>query len=112
MGPPKPRARQALQLCPALSEEALKAFLIANGQAYPLTHSPETLRRLCCSLDETLDATAGPGLDLTPFAGLMRYPGSGEDPAIEIARGWVLPPKLSSPPSPPASPTPACHNRQ
>jgi hypothetical protein len=74
-----PAIRQALVQGQQAAEKALKAFLIGNGQLYPLTHDLEKLRELCVAIDATLDAVARPcfGSDAIrqPDA-LPRLPGS------------------------------------
>ena len=81
-----PAIRQALVQGQQAAEKALKAFLIGNGQLYPLTHDLEKLRELCVAIDATLDAVARPCLDLTQFASLMRYPGCPDLPEPELAQ--------------------------
>jgi HEPN domain-containing protein len=81
--------RQSLQSAQQAAEKALKAFLIGKGQPYPLTHSLEHLRQLCCAIDPSLDPIASACLDLTPFASLMRYPGDYEEPSPEQASAWI-----------------------
>jgi HEPN domain-containing protein len=84
-----PAIRQALVQGQQAAEKALKAFLIGNGQLYPLTHDLERLRELCVVIDATLDAVARPCLDLTQFASLMRYPGCPDLPELELAWPWL-----------------------
>jgi HEPN domain-containing protein len=84
-----PAIRQALVQGQQAAEKALKAFLIGNGQLYPLTHDLERLRELCVAIDATLDAVARPCLDLTQFASLMRYPGCPDLPELELAWPWL-----------------------
>jgi HEPN domain-containing protein len=74
---------------PAGREKAFKAFLIGNGQLYPLTHDLERLRELCVAIDSTLDAVARPCLDLTQLASLMRYPGCPDLPEPDLAWPWL-----------------------
>ena len=84
-----PAIRQALVQGQQAAEKALKAFLIGNGQLYPLTHDLERLRGLCVAIDATLDSVARPCLDLTQFASLMRYPGCPDLPEPELAWPWL-----------------------
>jgi HEPN domain-containing protein len=67
--------RQSLLHAQQSAEKALKAFLIGNGERYPRIHDIDRLRTLCAALDPTVSAPALECLDLTPFAGLSRYPG-------------------------------------
>ena len=60
------------------AEKALKAWLAALGETYPLTHNLAALLNLLA--DRGIVATAYEGLtDLTPYAVEFRYEGAGDD---------------------------------
>jgi len=71
------------------AEKALKAYLIFRGHTFPFTHNLTELARPLVDLDTLLLAVAQPGLDLSDFATLYRYPGEPELPTVEQARPWV-----------------------
>lgn len=71
------------------AEKALKAFLVFRGESYPLTHNMAELARPAIALDESLRDVVEPGLALTGFATLFRYPGAPEEPSAEESRDWL-----------------------
>lgn len=71
------------------AEKALKAFLVSRGEPYPLTHNVTELARPVIALDESLRTVIEPGLALTGFATLFRYPGAPEEPSVEESRDWL-----------------------
>lgn len=84
------KIRQSLFPAQQASEKALKAFLIHNGQAYPLTHNLLLLGNLCSELDDTLRPVVEPALPLTDFAVRFRYPGPTlEEIEVSDARQWI-----------------------
>jgi HEPN domain-containing protein len=56
-------------------EKALKAYLVASGKRYPLTHDISELLDLCMAVDETIDLNLKRAARLSDFAVLARYPG-------------------------------------
>ena len=84
------KIRQSLFAAQQAAEKALKAFLIHEGQSYPLTHNLLLLANVCSELDESLRAIIEPALPLTDFAVRFRYPGAAiEEIEVSDARCWV-----------------------
>jgi HEPN domain-containing protein len=84
------RVRQFLFCLQQSAEKSLKAFLIANGTPYPLTHDIDRLSRLCSTLDPSLEPLMRECLPLTPFAGLSRYPSERDEPEPDQIDEWFL----------------------
>lgn len=89
-------AERALHIPPVLAggaayhaqqaaEKALKAFLAAHDQPFPLTHNLNVLIPLCVSLDAGFGQFAGAASSLTPYATQFRYPGGPIEPAATDA---------------------------
>jgi HEPN domain-containing protein len=81
--------RHVLQHAQQCAEKALKALLIARGEAYPLTHNIAHLTALCRTLDPEIGHLAKACSDLSPYAGFMRYPGEDREPTLSQAMAWV-----------------------
>lgn len=81
--------RQALLHAQQAAEKALKAFLIGRDRPYPLTHDINRLRMLCSAVDATLEPYAVECLALSPFAGVIRYPGTTRLPEMDLAQELV-----------------------
>ena len=83
-----PLVGEALYHAQQAAEKALKAFLIANKVAYPLTHDIRKLLRMCEDVDGQLAAALLPAAGLTQFAARFRYPGE-EQPTRDEAIPWA-----------------------
>jgi HEPN domain-containing protein len=83
-----PLAGEALYHAQQAAEKALKAFLIANNVAYPLTHDIRKLLRMCEEVDRQLAGALLPAAGLTQFAARFRYPGE-EQPTRDEAIPWL-----------------------
>ncbi len=83
-----PLAGEALYHAQQAAEKALKAFLIANKVAYPLTHDIRKPLRMCEEIDRQMAAALFPTAGLTQFAARFRYPGE-EQPTREGAIPWL-----------------------
>jgi HEPN domain-containing protein len=68
------------------AEKALKAFLIARGEAPPRSHDLVFLLSRCATHDESLEAFADGCEQLTYFGVHVRYPGDVYDPGEDDAR--------------------------
>ena len=86
-------AERALQIPPVLAggaayhaqqaaEKALKAFLAAHDQPFPLTHNLNVLLPLCVALDAGFRQFSTAASSLTPYATQFRYPGGPIEPAV------------------------------
>jgi len=80
-----PKLKQALFHCQQAAEKSLKAFLVAHGLPYPLTHNLTLLMDLCSDLDASLHDQVLPSVWLTQFAVRFRYPGDFSEPSLEQA---------------------------
>ncbi len=79
----------ALSHAQQAAEKALKAYLVYHDRTFPLTHNLKDLARPFEDLDSSLLEVVRPGLDLTDFATLYRYPGEAESPDVGQARPWI-----------------------
>ena len=89
-------ADRALRVPPALpggaayhaqqaAEKALKAFLAAHDEPFPLTHNLNLLLRVCESVDAGFAGFATAAQSLAPFATQFRYPGGPLQPSMSDA---------------------------
>jgi HEPN domain-containing protein len=89
-------AERALRIPPALAggaayhvqqaaEKALKAFLAAHDEPFPLTHNLTVLLPLCEALDAGFGRFSSTARSLTPYATQFRYPGGPIEPAVTDA---------------------------
>jgi HEPN domain-containing protein len=62
------------------AEKALKAFLTARQQPFPLTHDLVGLQGLCRGVDAGFDGLVVAAQTLTPYATQFRYPGGPMSP--------------------------------
>ena len=80
-----PKLKQALFHTQQATEKSLKAFLVAHGVSYPLTHNLTVLMDLCTDVDASLHERVLPSVWLTQFAVRFRYPGGFAEPSSEQA---------------------------
>ena len=85
-------ADRALRVPPALrggaayhAEKALKAFLAAHDEPFPLTHNLDLLLPLCETINAGFGRFATAARLLTPFATQFRYPGGPLEPTVAHA---------------------------
>ena len=89
-------AERGLRIPPALAggaayhaqqaaEKALKAFLAAHDEPFPLTHNLNLLLPLCEALDPDFGQFGNTATSLTPYATQFRYPGGPIEPTITDA---------------------------
>jgi HEPN domain-containing protein len=89
-------AERALQIPPALAggaachaqqaaEKALKAFLVAHDEPFPLTHNLNVLLPLCMTRDSGFGRFNKAASSLTPYATQFRYPGGPIEPDVADA---------------------------
>ena len=71
------------------AEKALKEHLVFRGHTFPFTHNLTQLARPLADLDADLLVVVQPGLDLSDFATLYRYPGEPQSPTVDQARPWI-----------------------
>jgi HEPN domain-containing protein len=71
------------------AEKALKAFLAAHDEAFPLTHNLNLLLPRCETLDAGFGQFGGTANSLTPYATQFRYPGGPIEPAVANAEQGV-----------------------
>jgi HEPN domain-containing protein len=67
------------------AEKALKAFLAAHDEPFPLTHNLNVLLPLRVGLEASFGQFAGAASSLTPYATQFRYPGGPIEPAATDA---------------------------
>jgi HEPN domain-containing protein len=67
------------------AEKALKAFLAAHDEPFPLTHNLNLLLPLCEVLDASFGRFGTAASSLTPYATQFRYPGGPIEPAVADA---------------------------
>ena len=93
-------ADRALRVPPALmggaayhaqqaAEKALKAYLAAHDEPFPLTHNLNRLLPLCEAIDSSFGQFTTAARSLTPFATEFRYPGGLVEPALPDAESGL-----------------------
>lgn len=68
------------------AEKILKAFLVSRGQAVRRTHDLVVLLAEAIAAGARLEELAEDCRSLTPYAVLLRYPGTGIEPSEQEAR--------------------------
>lgn len=71
------------------AEKSIKGFLVFNGRRFALTHNLAELARPAVEIDPDLRSIISPGLGLTTFSTLYRYPGEPEMPSLDSAFQWL-----------------------
>jgi HEPN domain-containing protein len=69
-----PKRDTAVYHCQQTAEKAVKAFLVAHGQAFEKVHDVERLVAQAAKLHPDFSRLAVPAAELTPLATAYRYP--------------------------------------
>ena len=85
-----PLVRGAVFHCQRAAEKALKALRSMHEEPFRKTHDLDELGAAAAAHDPSLADVVGCAVELTPYAGRVRYPGTPTVPTMDEAREALM----------------------